>query len=55
AFNYIRGHSTGLKIEGVGGIVDTVNGTHPDQYLCDSVVDPTGFNCTGPIWEENSR
>ena len=39
---------TGLRIEGVGGIVDTVNGTHPDQYLCDSVVDPTVSSLRNP-------
>ena len=46
---------TGITIEGVEGLVDTVNGTLPSQYLCDSVVDPTGFNCTGAPYEENSR
>ena len=45
---------TGLRIEGMS-IVDTVNNTAPANYLCDSVVDPTGFNCTGVPWEENSR
>ncbi|KAF2772065.1 pectin lyase-like protein [Teratosphaeria nubilosa] len=46
---------TGMEIEGVGGLVDTVNGTVPGQYLCDSVVRPVGFNCTGVPWGENSR
>jgi len=46
---------TGITIEGVDGLVDTVNGTTPRQYLCDSVVKPTGFNCTGPIVGENNR
>jgi galacturan 1,4-alpha-galacturonidase len=45
---------TGIEIEGID-IVDTVNNTAPSQYLCDSVVDPVGFNCTGPPWEENNR
>ncbi|KAF2139457.1 glycoside hydrolase family 28 protein [Aplosporella prunicola CBS 121167] len=45
---------TGLEIEDVS-IVDTVNGTSPANYLCESVVDPKGFNCTGPPWEENNR
>lgn len=46
---------TGMVIENVGGILDTVNGTVPRQYLCDSVVDPVGFNCTGPPFGENPR
>ena len=45
---------TGFEISGVD-IVDTVNGTAPANYLCDSVVSPVGFNCTGPPWEENNR
>lgn len=45
---------TGVMIQGVD-IVDTVNGTRPANYLCDSVVDPTGFNCTGAPWGENNR
>lgn len=45
---------TGLVIDGID-IVDTVNGTAPANYLCDAVVDPVGFNCTGPPWEENNR
>lgn len=44
----------GFVIEGVD-IVDSVNGTRPGSYLCDSVVDPVGFNCTGPPWGENNR
>ncbi|KAJ3759199.1 pectin lyase fold/virulence factor [Lentinula raphanica] len=47
---------TGIEIEGVeDGIVDPVNGTRPVNYLCDSVVDPVGFNCTGPPWVESNR
>ena len=46
---------TGLHIENMGGIVDTVNSTLPAIYLCDNVVDPVGFNCTGKPWEENPR
>lgn len=45
---------TGFEIEGIN-IVDTVNNTAPYNYLCDNVVDPVGFNCTGVPWEENSR
>lgn len=45
---------TGVVIQGVD-IVDTVNGTRPANYLCDSVVNPTGFNCTGAPWGENNR
>ncbi|ROW06873.1 hypothetical protein VMCG_04074 [Cytospora schulzeri] len=45
---------TGIVIEGVD-IVDSVNGTRPANYLCDSVVDPVGFNCTGAPWGENNR
>lgn len=45
---------TGVEIEGFS-VVDTVNNTMPANYLCDSVVAPTGFNCTGPPWEENNR
>lgn len=45
----------GVVIEGMNGIVDTVNGTKPANYLCDSVVNPTGFNCTGAPWGENNR
>lgn len=45
---------TGLSIEGID-LLDTVNNTAPYNYLCDSVVSPTGFNCTGAPWEENSR
>lgn len=45
---------TGIEIEGID-IVDSVNNTAPANYLCDSVVNPTGFNCTGAPWEENSR
>ncbi|KAK4631571.1 Alpha-L-rhamnosidase rgxB [Fulvia fulva] len=46
---------TGFTIEDMGGIVDTVNATIPAIYLCDNVVDPVGFNCTGKPWEENPR
>lgn len=45
---------TGMVIEGID-IVDTVNNTAPANYLCDSVVSPTGFNCTGAPWGENNR
>lgn len=45
---------TGIEIEGVS-ILDTVNDTMPANWLCDSVVDPIGFNCTGAPWGENSR
>lgn len=45
---------TGVVIEEVD-VVDSVNGTLPSNYLCDSVVDPSGFNCTGAPWGENSR
>ncbi|ETS76822.1 hypothetical protein PFICI_12209 [Pestalotiopsis fici W106-1] len=45
---------TGVEITGID-IIDTVNGTAPVNYLCDSVIDPVGFNCTGEPWEENSR
>ncbi|EOD49415.1 putative pectin lyase-like protein [Neofusicoccum parvum UCRNP2] len=45
---------TGVEIENIT-IVDSVNNTMPANYLCDSVVSPTGFNCTGPPWEENNR
>lgn len=46
---------TGVIIENMGGILDTVNNTRPAQYLCDSVVSPVGFNCTGVPFGENSR
>lgn len=45
---------TGIVIEDVQ-IVDSVNNTTPANYLCDSVVSPTGFNCTGAPWGENNR
>ncbi|KAK8069180.1 glycoside hydrolase family 28 protein [Apiospora phragmitis] len=45
---------TGIEIKNID-IVDTVNGTAPANYLCDNVVDPQGFACTGPTWEENNR
>lgn len=45
---------TGLVIEGID-IVDLVNNTAPYNYLCESVVSPTGFNCTGEPWSENNR
>lgn len=45
---------TGFVIEGID-ILDTVNNTAPANYLCDSVVTPTGFNCTGAPWGENNR
>lgn len=45
---------TGIVIQDVD-IIDSVNGTRPANYLCDNVVDPTGFNCTGLPWEENPR
>lgn len=35
------------------GVMADVQCTVPDIYLCDSVVDPSGFNCTGKPWEEN--
>ncbi|KAF2164183.1 glycoside hydrolase family 28 protein [Zasmidium cellare ATCC 36951] len=46
---------TGIVIDEMDGIVTTTNSTVPDIYLCDSVVDPNGFNCTGKPWEENPR
>ncbi|PQE07637.1 Alpha-L-rhamnosidase rgxB protein [Rutstroemia sp. NJR-2017a BBW] len=46
---------TGVVIEDVGGILDTVNGTRPAAYLCDSVRSPVGFNCTGVPYGENPR
>ncbi|KAK3676759.1 hypothetical protein LTR78_003536 [Recurvomyces mirabilis] len=46
---------TGMVIENVSGLLDTVNGTVPAQYLCDSVVSPTSFNCTGAPYGENNR
>ncbi|GIZ41997.1 hypothetical protein CKM354_000527800 [Cercospora kikuchii] len=46
---------TGFTIEGMEGIIDTVNNTLPSQYLCDSVIDPTGFECTGVPYGENPR
>ncbi|PSR99253.1 pectin lyase fold/virulence factor [Coniella lustricola] len=36
-------------------LVDVVNGTAPSNYLCDSVEEQVGFNCTGAPWGENSR
>lgn len=39
---------TGIAIENVNLEV-SANGTRASEYLCDSVVAPTGFNCTGPI------
>lgn len=45
---------TGIEIEGID-LLDTVNGTAPASYLCDNVVSPKGFKCTGPTWEENNR
>lgn len=45
---------TGIEIGGVN-ILDTVNDTMPTSYLCDSVLSPTGFNCTGVPYGENSR
>lgn len=45
---------TGVVIQGVD-IWDPVNNTRPANYLCDSVVSPTGFNCTGAPWGENNR
>lgn len=45
---------TGVAIEDIN-ILDTVNNTAPANYLCDSVVTPTGFNCTGAPWGENNR
>lgn len=44
----------GWVVEGVD-IVDPVNGTRPARYLCDNVVDPIGFSCTGAPWGENNR
>ncbi|KAB8296270.1 hypothetical protein EYC80_009044 [Monilinia laxa] len=46
---------TGAVIKDMGGLLDTVNNTRPAQYLCDSVVSPMGFNCTGLPYEENPR
>ncbi|TEY51858.1 hypothetical protein BOTCAL_0264g00140 [Botryotinia calthae] len=46
---------TDILIEGMEGILDTVNNTIPAQYLCDSVVAPKGFNCTGTPFGENPR
>lgn len=45
---------TGIVIEGID-VLDTVNNTIPASYLCDSVVSPVGFNCTGAPWGENPR
>lgn len=45
---------TGVVVEGID-ILDTVNNTAPANYLCDSVVSPKGFNCTGAPWGENNR
>ncbi|KIK65770.1 glycoside hydrolase family 28 protein [Collybiopsis luxurians FD-317 M1] len=45
---------TGMRIQGID-INDPVNNTAPANYLCDSVLDPVGFNCTGPPWGENNR
>lgn len=45
---------TGIVIEEVD-ILDPVNNTAPANYLCDSVVGPVGFNCTGLPWGENNR
>ncbi|APA10819.1 hypothetical protein SS1G_03540 [Sclerotinia sclerotiorum 1980 UF-70] len=46
---------TGVVIEGMKGIWDTVNGTRPVQFLCDGVVGQEGFNCTGKPFGENPR
>lgn len=46
---------TGITIEGMNGIIDTVNGTLPSNYLCSNVESPAGFNCTGEPWGENNR
>lgn len=46
---------TGIKIDDVHGILDTVNSTMPDQYLCGNVSQPIDFNCTGVPFEENNR
>lgn len=43
----------GVSIEGVR-LTDMVNGTVPAEYLCDSVVAPQGFGCTGPVGGQNS-
>ncbi|KAF9063694.1 pectin lyase fold/virulence factor [Rhodocollybia butyracea] len=45
---------TGITIGGIE-IVNPVNDTSPANYLCDSVLDPIGFNCTGTPWGENNR
>ncbi|KAL1857444.1 hypothetical protein Daus18300_010417 [Diaporthe australafricana] len=45
---------TGIVLDGID-IIDSVNNTRPANYLCDNVVDPKGFNCTGLPWEENPR
>lgn len=45
---------TGLVIEGID-LLDLVNNTAPYNYLCESVISPTGFNCTGAPWDENNR
>lgn len=46
---------TGTTIEGVEEIVNIVNGTRPANYLCGGVGGTVGFECTGGLWEENSR
>ncbi|KAF2162971.1 glycoside hydrolase family 28 protein [Zasmidium cellare ATCC 36951] len=38
---------TGLSISNNGFTVSS-NGSVPSRYLCDNVVDPQGFECTGP-------
>jgi galacturan 1,4-alpha-galacturonidase len=42
-----------ITIEGIN-LLDTKNSTKPREYRCDSVVKPSGFNCTGPIVGENN-
>lgn len=44
----------GIEISDIN-ILDTVNNTMPDQYLCGNVTQSIDFNCTGVPWEENNR
>lgn len=43
----------GIDIKNIN-LLDKVNGTRPQQYLC-SHVSAEGFDCTGPIVEENDQ
>jgi len=36
-------------------LASSTGGKAPNQYICDSVVAPQGFNCTGPIVSENNE